>query len=111
MHVSIANWVKTQDPKLLPKARRFWFKVDTVQGRPKPVRGAGPASKRYEIDMREVSHINSALSDQTDVSSAVALSCNTTPQRCFNGQMLGHPAFLLTEKQRSAIVKQDPLRP
>jgi hypothetical protein len=57
--------------------------------------------------MREVSFINSALSDQTDVSGAVALLCNTKPQKCFNGQMLGHSAFLLDETQRSAIVKND----
>lgn len=107
VHVSIANWVKTQDDKLQPKVRRLWFKADPVAGGPKRRRGAGPASKHYELDMREVSFINSALSDQTDVSGAVALKCNTTPQRCFNGQMLGHAAFLLNEKQRMAIVKHD----
>jgi hypothetical protein len=28
VHVSIANWVKTQDAALLPKARKLWFKVE-----------------------------------------------------------------------------------
>lgn len=108
VHVSIANWVKTQDEKLLPKKRQLWFKVEpTTSGKKRP-RGVGPASKQYELDMRQVAHINSALSDQTDVSGAVALLCNTMPQRCFNGQMLGHAAFLLDERQRAAIVKRDP---
>lgn len=107
VHVSIANWVKTQDKKLLPNTRRLWFKVDPAPGRKKRPRGAGVASKQYELDMRLVAHINSALSDQTDVSTAVALECNTTPQRCFNGQMLGHAAFLLDQAQRSAIVRRD----
>jgi hypothetical protein len=106
VHVSIANWIKTQDLKLLPSVRRLWFKVEPAAGA-KRRSGAGPASKQYELDMREVSHVNSALSDQTDVSGAVPLLCNTKPQRCFNGQMLGHAAFLLTEKQRAAIVKKD----
>ena len=28
VHVSIVNWVKTQDPKLLPAKRRLWYNVD-----------------------------------------------------------------------------------
>ena len=31
--VSIANWVKTQDAALLPKARKLWFKVEPSAGR------------------------------------------------------------------------------
>lgn len=107
VHVSIANWVKTQDKKLTPSSRRLWFKVDPTPGPKKRPRGAGPASKQYELDMREVPFINSALSDKTDVSIAVPLACNTKPQRCFTGQMLGHAGFLLTKEQRAAIVKGD----
>lgn len=103
--VSIANWVKTQDKKLLPSARRLWFKVNPAPGPKKRPRGAGSASKQYELDMREVPFINSALSDKADVSIAVPLACNTKPQRCFTGQMLGHAGFLLTREQRAAIVK------
>ncbi len=108
VHVSIANWAKTRDKKLLPSVRRLWFKVEPTPGAKKRPRGGGPASKQYELDMRQVQHINSALSDQTDVSTAVPLECNTRPQRCFNGQMLGHAAFLLDEAQRAAIVRKDP---
>ncbi|MDR8032283.1 DNA methyltransferase [Burkholderia cenocepacia] len=107
VHVSIVNWVKTQDKKLLPTARRLWFQVEPMVGTKKRPRGSGAAAKQYELDMREVLHINSALSDQTDVSAAVSLKCNTEPQRCFTGQMLGHAGFLLTNEQRTSIVKGD----
>ena len=95
VHVSIANWVKTQDPALLPKTRRLWFK--TAQ------RGA----KDYDLDCREVVHINSALSDAVDLGKAAILECNTRPQRCFNGQMLGHQGFLLSAEQRALIIARD----
>lgn len=108
VHVSIANWVKTKDANLLPATRRLWFTTEPAAGTRKRPRGAGSAAKQYELDMREVAHINSALSDKTDVSTAVPLSCNTTPQRCFNGQMLGHSAFLLDEQQAKSIVGKDP---
>ncbi len=95
VHVSIANWIRTQESALLPKTRRLWFK--TAQ------RGA----KEYDLDCREVEHINSALSDTVDLGKAAILECNTKPQRCFNGQMLGHQGFLLTQEQRAAILARD----
>ena len=104
VHVSIANWVKTQDAALLPKARRLWFKVSSTSKRTKGVR----ADKTYELDCRECAVINSALSDQTDVAGAKTLQCNLEPPRSFNGQMLGHESFLLTEEQRKKIVASDP---
>jgi hypothetical protein len=109
VHVSIANWVKTQDPALLPSRRRLWFKVQQSAGTKRlHTRGSGHAAKEYDLDFRDCTDINSALSDQTDVSSAGALGCNTLPQRCFNGQMLGHHGFLLSHDERLAIVAQDP---
>ena len=73
VHVSIVNWVKTQDPALLPKTRRLWYKVEPPAGPKKPRRhGTGPASKEYELAFRDVAFINSAVSDKADVGSAVA---------------------------------------
>src|SRR5690606_23110264 len=43
----------------------------------------------------------------TDVTAAKALTCNTEPQRSFNGQMLGHEGFLLTAEERATIIKKD----
>jgi SAM-dependent methyltransferase len=109
VHVSIANWAKTQDPALLPKTKRLWFKVEPTPAAKKLRKAAGKsATKDYELSFREVAQINSALSDQTDVSAAGPLLCNTDPQRCFNGQMLGHQGFLLTAEQRAEIIKRDP---
>jgi type I restriction-modification system DNA methylase subunit len=109
VHVSIANWMHTQEEALLPALRRLWFKaVATPHNAKSRKRGGGRADKEFELDMREVVHINAALSDGIDVSVAGALSCNTQPQRCFNGQMLGHQGFLLSQQQRDAIVDREP---
>jgi hypothetical protein len=108
VHVSIANWVKTQDAALLPKTRKLWFKVEPSAAAKKlRKRGAGPATKEYELEFRECAAINSALSDQTDVSGAKTLLCNTEPQCCFNGQMLGHEGFFLSKEEATALIKDD----
>ncbi len=107
VHVSIVNWAKTQDPKLLPRRRKLWFKVEPTQEEKRLRKRRGPAAKDYELDRRECDAINSALSDKADVSGARSLACNTNPQRCFNGQMLGHEGFLLTDAQRKDLVEKD----
>jgi hypothetical protein len=102
VHVSIANWVKTQDAALLPKTRKLWFKVEpSADAKKLRKRGSGPASKEYELDVRECDEINSTLSDKTDVSGAKILRCNTDPQRVFQGVAPGHEGFLLTAKEVS----------
>ena len=106
--VSIANWVKTQDANVLTEKRRLWFKAAVKPGAVKRKRGTGQAAKHYELDMREVATINSALSDKTDVSSAVVLACNAKPQKCFTGQMIGHKGYLLKPAERATLVKSDP---
>ena len=109
VHVSIANWAKTQDTTLLPMSRYLWFKVQPAASCVKTRRGkpGGPVGREYELEFRECEFINSALSDQTDVSAARALRCNTDPQHCFNGQMLGHEGFLLSNGQREEILRGD----
>jgi len=91
VHVSIANWVKTQEPALLPKTRRLWFK--TAQ------RGA----KDYDLDCREVAQINSALSDAVDLGKAAILECNRKPQRVFQGVTPGHASFVLDAASSAAL--------
>jgi hypothetical protein len=108
VHVSIANWAKTQDAALLPKTRKLWFKVEPAVGANKlRKRGSGSAAKEYELDVRECDEINSALSYQTDVSGAKTLQCNLEPPISFNGQMLGHKGFLLMAEQRAKIISTD----
>ena len=123
VHVSIANWVKhpTPNPKLtkreqsvvtekllIPPNRRLWFKVEPDPEK-KRIRkkGSGPASKEYELAFREVSQINSALSDSANVSEALALSCNSNPHRVFQGVTPGHDGFVLSKEERKRIIKLD----
>jgi len=106
VHVSIANWVKTQDQDLLPKKRRLWFKVSDAAIKRRR-RGSGPASKLYQLDMREVAHINSSLSDRVDVSKAHTLSVNQSAAVC-QGITPGHSGFLLSHEDRAAMVKSEP---
>ncbi len=106
--VSIVNWVKSQDDNVLPETRRLWFKVSPTQQDGKSKKGGGVASKSYQLDFREADAINSSLSDKCDVSEASALECNTDPQRCFTGQMVGHEGFLLTKAQRAELLGDEP---
>ncbi|MBP8169472.1 MAG: class I SAM-dependent DNA methyltransferase [Azonexus sp.] len=99
VHVSIANWVKTQESALLPKNRRLWFK--TAQ------RGA----KDYDLDCREVEQINSALSDTVDLGKAVILECNTAPKRVFQGVTPGHEAFVLDKNTKIKLTSDGKSEP
>ncbi len=109
VHVSIVNWVKTQDEKLLPKKRVLWSKVAPVPGAKKPRRrGGGPTSKEYELESRECEFINSALSDKPDVSGARVLGVNVRPQRCFQGVVTGYNGFVFSKLERQSLLVSDP---
>ncbi|MBI1284995.1 MAG: N-6 DNA methylase [Thiobacillus sp.] len=102
VHVSIANWIKTQDAALLPKLRRLWFKIEPAKAKARRMRGSGQASKDYELDMREVAHINASLSDKVDVGIAVRLACNTTTV-VSQGITPGHSGFLISSEERDLL--------
>ena len=96
VHVSIVNWVKAQDPKLLPQRRRLWYNTDPPKEREKIRRASAvPAHKDYELAYRDEPHINADLSIGTDVSAKRSLGCNQKPKRCFQGKIPGYPGFLL----------------
>ena len=108
VHVSIANWVKTQDPALLPKTRKLWFKVEPSAAAKKlRKRGSGPATKEYELDCRYCKGINSALSAETDVAGAKVLESNRKPKRCFEGQQPGHAGFRLSAEERARLLRNE----
>lgn len=107
VHVSIANWVHTQEVKLLPKMKRLWFKATPVTKVSGKRRNAGRADKEFELDMREVVHINSALSDSVAVSTSSILECNREPKRCFEGQQPGHPGFRLSTTELDGLPVSD----
>ena len=108
VHVSIANWVKTKDPALLPVKRRLWFKVEPALGRASRRKANGPASKDFDLDVRVVDHINSALSDQTDVASAARLACAYKPKVVFEGVQTGHDGFVIKADEARRLIDADP---
>jgi hypothetical protein len=108
VHVSIANWVKTRDLRLLPRTMRLWFKADPTPGAVRRARGAGSASKQYELDCREVPEINSALSDKVDLSKAKVLPCNREVGVVCQGITPGHSGFVLSTNERAELVGHDP---
>ena len=102
VHVSIANWVKTKEKKLLPSTRRLWFKASPLTGARRRMRGSGSAAKQYELDMREVAFISSSLSDQVDVSQAAQLE--VTAGYCYTGQYPRYnDGFVLSLSDGSAM--------
>lgn len=108
VHVSIVNWVKTHDPELLPSTRKLWTKAGTTPGIKKTrAKGSGPAAKDYELNVRECDRISASLSDQTDVSKAVVLRCNTEPQVCFNGQIPRCKGFEIEQEEANALLADD----
>jgi hypothetical protein len=108
VHVSIVNWIKTQDASLIPNKRRLWFTVPSKGKKVKGPKGAGLTSKQYDLNMREVVQLNSALSDKTDLKEARVLACNTKPKRTFQGVTPGHEDFVLTLADANALVKAEP---
>ncbi len=108
VHVSIANWMKSQDDALLPSVRRLWFKTKSALRKPKSAKGTVRAAKEYDLDMREVAYISSALSDKTDTKTAVALACNTKPKRTFQGVTPGHEDFVLKLDAAQALIAKEP---
>lgn len=98
---------------LIPARRRLWSKVDAssplydgdpaAKGRKavqiKGKRGKLRKDKSYELAAREVEHINSALSDQTNLSGARELVCNIMPQRVFQGVTPGYEGFVISPSQ------------
>ncbi len=108
VHVSIANWAKSRKAELFPGKRRLWYKLlSPSEGKKLRRRGNGPAAKEYELTYRECERINSALSDQADMSVAKVLTCNQDPQRIFRGLEPGNMGFLLTHSEAHSLIAKD----
>ena len=110
VHVSIANWVKTQDAALLPKSASSGSK----SSRPRRRRNCGKqramvGGQRIRTGCPRSAPINSALSDQTDVGGAQVLTCNTEPQARLQGPVPGHEGFVLEPEEAAA--RTDRARP
>lgn len=108
VHVSIVDWIKTQNPSLLPKKRILWFKVQSTSVKKKPrIKGSGPASKEYELDKIDCKVIGSSLSSNTDLFEAKILQCNQEPPFVFNGQFPRHQGFVITPGAAASFIKKD----
>ena len=104
VHVSIANWVKSQDADLLPSGRRLWRKIETI-GASKAAKkiGTGSSHKQFDLEVRDCSVINSTLSDELDVSGAKVLGINAG--YCYTGQYPRHAGFMLTQETAAALIR------
>lgn len=107
VHVSIVNWVRSQEPKVLPKKCKLWFKVESSPDDKKLRKRSGPAAKDYELDCRECDAVNSALSDQTDVAHAVRLRCCFVPKVVFEGIQTGHDGFVIGADEADRLRAKD----
>ena len=106
VHVSIANWVKTHNASLLPKTRRLWFKVEqSIAAQNIRKKTGAKASKDYDLNFRNVAVINSALSDEVDLSAMISLECSKKPKRCFQGKIPGYSGFTLTNEEKINLEK------
>jgi SAM-dependent methyltransferase len=108
VHVSIANWVKTQDAKLLPKMKRLWFKVEPSAAQKKQWRKEKKSvGKEFELNFRNVADINSALSDKAEVSSAAKLVFANASFIVSQGVTPGLDGFILSPEQAQSMISHD----
>jgi SAM-dependent methyltransferase len=92
VHVSVVNWLKNGIPGKGP--RKLFLQLGDNRQSPWEI---------YEVPI-----INSALSPRVDVTSARALSANTTPKTCFQGQTHGHEGFLLERESAESLILKSP---
>ncbi len=102
VHVSIANWVKTQDAALLPKTRKLWFKVEpyaaakkTPQARQRPgnqgIRTGCPRVRRKSTPHCRIK--------PTSATAKVLAVQHRTASDVFNGSDPGHEGFVLSAEK------------
>jgi len=103
VHVSIANWANTKNPALVPPLKRLWFNVNqSGTGKIEGKKGFARI-KSFDLAYRETRFINSALSDDIDVSRKKPLAINGSPKRCFQGKIPGYAGFVLDADEAQQI--------
>ena len=109
VHVSIANWVKTQDAALLPKTRKLWFKVEPSRRREETSQArqwSGEQGIRTGCPRVRCNQFGAVGRDGRG--SARKSSAKAAPRVVFQGVTPGHEGFVLTPDEAAAIVKNDP---
>ncbi|MDE2859603.1 MAG: N-6 DNA methylase [Chloroflexota bacterium] len=92
VYVAIANWSKGEPPVDLTRLHFFV--------------GANEA-KDYVFRTVELPQINSSLSEETDVSSALQLTANQLPKRVYQGVIPGNKMFVLAPEKAADLIKGD----
>jgi len=87
VHVSIANWVKGEQSGKKKLYRQLGDSIDSPW------------------QVTELDEINSALSEEIDVSEAVVIQANVKSGACYQGQTHGHEGFLLTPLEAIAFLQ------
>jgi SAM-dependent methyltransferase len=90
VNVSIVNWVKSQDGKVVPGERFLWL-TDRPSRPDKKIR----KEKTFQLRALSCAVINSSLSCAVDVAGAQTLNANSEPQCIFRGFEPGNMHFLL----------------
>ena len=109
VHVSIVNWVKTQDPRLLPLSRILWCKAPSVTKAPaNAVNLGGLTGPKNNLVFIKCSSISPSLSNLEDTSKSRVLRCNATPKKVFQGVTPGHDAFILPYAEYRKLIHTDP---
>ena len=103
VHVSLVNWARTQEPRLLPRQQRLWSTAAATSTGTRRTRGTGSAAKSYELQFNLFPVINSSLSGGADVSGKRPLRCNKRPKRCFQGKIPGYEGFMLSASQLEVL--------
>jgi hypothetical protein len=108
VHVAIANWVKSQDPTVMPARRRLWKVVQ--RARTASGQLAKQRDKESDVDLTytEVPHISSSLSERISVSQAHVLAASKEPQIAFQGVVPGYEGFLLEQEEAQSLAAKDP---
>jgi hypothetical protein len=91
VYVSIVNWKKGEF-----EGKKYLYFADRE-------------TKDYNLIAHEITHINSSLSLQTDLTGAKPLLINTSkPKQCFMGQKHGHEGFLIEAKEALKLIAENP---
>ncbi len=90
VHVSIANWVKGEQSGKKKLYRQLGDSIDSPW------------------QVTELDEINSALSEEIDVSEAVVIQANVKSAACYQGQTHGHEGFLLSNEEALPILESHP---
>lgn len=87
VHVSIVNWIKGN---FIGKKYLYTQK-----------------SEKENLEINNVSEINSSLSLEIDLTSAFTLKCNINPKLCFQGQVPGDEGFFISIKEGNYLINKN----